>query len=97
MTMCAALGITSADYDKNELYARILALNERGAGILRISEKQRSVSVLSKPAAARKLDEAQLEMFRKSADAHDLYVLCYSNQEQRYGERDWITSPVIIK
>ena len=97
MTMCAALGITSADYDKNEWHARIWALHERGAGILRISEKQRSVSVLSKPAAARKLDEAQLEMFRKSADAHDLYVLCYSNQEQRYGERDWITSPVFIK
>ncbi len=97
MVMCAALGITAADYDCNALYARVLALNERGARVLKLSEKLRSIDVISKPAAARELSANQLAMFCKSADAHDLYVLAYDDESHRQGELDWSTSPIFVR
>ena len=97
MTMCAALGITAEDYRRDALYARVLALNERGSRVLKLSEKQRSIDVISKPAAARALSDDCLAAFSKAADGHDLYVLAYENESMRSGERDWKTSPIFIR
>ena len=97
MTMCAALGVTSTDYERNGLYARVLALSERGGRVLKHSEAQRGIDVISKPAAARALSDDCISAFRKTADAHDLYVLAYSREELRTGEQDWRTSPIFIR
>lgn len=97
MVMCAALGVTKQDYTGDNLYARILALNERGGRILRESEGVRTIDVISKPSAARSLSAEKARMFEKNADAHDLYVLAYENEQMRIGERDWMTSPVYVK
>lgn len=96
MVMCAALGVTKSDHERENLYARVLALNERGAKILRRSEDTRSVSVISKAAAGRQLPSSALSIFQKTAEAHDLYVLGYPNADYRHGEADWKTSPVFI-
>ena len=97
MTMCAALGVHAADYEKDNLYARVLALNEKGARVLKLSEKQRTIDIISKPAAARELSAECLEMFSKGADAHDLFVLAFDAESARRGELDWTTSPVFVK
>ena len=97
MVMCAVLGITGADYGKDGLYARVLALNERGGRVLKLSEKLRNIEVISKPSAAREMSEDPLSLFCKAADAHDLYVLAYDNETQRRGEADWVTSPIYIR
>ena len=95
--MCAVLGITASDYEKDGLYARVLALNERGGRVLKLSEKLRNIDVISKPSAAREMSDERLALFCKAADAHDLYVLAYDNEMQRLGEADWVTSPIYIR
>ena len=97
MVMCAVLGITASDYEKDGLYARVLALNERGGRVLKLSEKLRNIDVISKPSAAREMSDERLALFCKAADAHDLYVLAYDNEMQRRGEEDWVTSPIYIR
>ena len=97
MVMCAGLGITASDFEGANIYARVLALNERGGRVLKLSEKHRTLDVISKPSVARAMSDAQLGMFCKSADAHDLYVLAYADATQRKGEADWTTSPVFIR
>ena len=95
--MGAVLGVTAADYYADNLYARVLSLSERGGRVLRLSEEKRNVQVLSKPAMGRKLEGVAFDMFQKSADAHDLYVLAYENREYTQGEKDWVTSPVFVR
>ncbi len=97
MTMCAVTGVHARDYDEDNLYARVLALNERGGHVLRMSEAKRNIDVISKPSAARALRKERLDMFCKSADAHDLFVLGYCGEDNRRGEQDWVTSPVFVK
>ena len=97
MVMNAVLGITKRDYEEDNLYARILALNEKGGRILRESENHRSIDVISKPSVARTLSSEKLRLFEKTADAHDLYVLAYGNETMRVGEKDWSTSPIFVK
>jgi len=97
MVMNAVLGITKQDYKEDNLYARILALNEKGGRILRESDKLRSIHVISKPAMARMIPAEQLGQFEKTADAHDLYVMAYENETMRAGEKDWLSSPIFVK
>lgn len=97
MTMCAALGVGSADYAADNLYARVLALNERGALVLRMTEAVRNIHVLSKPTTARSMEADAFSLFEKTADAHDLYVLGYQNKKYSAGEMDWKTSPVFLR
>ena len=97
MTMGAALRITKSDYEKDNCYARVLALNERGGKVLRTAQDCGNVDILSKPSAARELSKEQLDTFIKTADAHDLYVLGYPEPTERVGEADWITSPVFVR
>lgn len=96
MTLCAALGITRQASELEPGYARVLALNSKGGKILRGTESTRSIAVISKPAMARQLPDAQQKLFEQNALAHDLYVLGYENREARLGEQDWMTSPVFV-
>lgn len=97
MTMNAALRITKSDYETDNCYARVLALNERGGRILRAAQDCGDVDIISKPSLARERSKAQLDAFMKTADAHDLYVLGCPNQTERKGEADWITSPIFVR
>ena len=97
MVLHAALGIRKEDYKEDALYVRVLALNERGGGILRASEECRTIEVISKPSAARQLSQNQISLFEINADAHDLYVLAFARETARKGEQDWVASPIFVK
>ena len=59
-------------------------------------KKSPSVPILTKPAAIRQADEWSQRVFALGAKAHDLYVLGYPEAEQRRGDADWRTGPVIL-
>ncbi len=73
---CAYLGITAADIDKPPQYIRVLALNDRGAEILKEMKKTAVLPVLT---AARSFGSLTKEA-RKTLDidlrASDLFALC---------------------
>lgn len=94
--LCAALGVESGMAEKPVPYARLLAANERGRALLSGMKKSPSVPILIKPAAIRQADEWSQRVFALGAKAHDLYVLGYPEAEQRRGDADWRTGPVIL-
>ena len=96
MTMGAALGVEREDYSVRCSFARVLALNGRGASVIKRVNEQTELRLISKPAVIRELPEEQQRIFSKTADAHDLYVLGYGCKELRRGGMDWKESPRFI-
>ena len=96
MTMCAALGVASGMAEGTPPYARVLAANERGRGLLREMNERSAVPIVTKPAAARTLPEPVRGVFAHTADAHDLYVLAYTAREERRCGGDWRRSPTMV-
>jgi len=97
MLLCAYLGVTAADQTGEPPYARVLALNGRGRGLLREIQKNGKIPVLTKPAAAVQLPADAARIFRLEALATDLYVLGYPSAAERAGGAEWKTSPVILE
>ena len=93
MVIGAALGVEKEDYSVSCQFARVLALNVRGAAVIRRVNEKGTFHVLSKPAAIRELSAQQQALFEKTANAHDLYVLAYADPNLRKGEADWKESP----
>ncbi len=91
--VCAWLGVTAADSEGLPPYVRVLAANERGCRLLKNAKK--NTTVITKPAAARKLDERGRRFFELEAAATDLYVLGGEEPENRRGGTEWEVSPVI--
>ncbi len=91
--VCAWLGITAADSEELPPYVRVLAANEKGCRLLKTVKK--NAVVITKPAAARKLDERGRRCFELEAAATDLYVLGGQEPENRRGGTEWEVSPVI--
>ncbi len=90
---CAWLGITAADSEGLPPYVRVLAANDKGCRLLKNIKK--NAVVITKPAAARKLDERGRRFFELEAAATDLYVLGGQEPENRRGGTEWEVSPVI--
>ncbi len=97
MMLCAALGINSNIAKSTPPYARVLAANERGCGLLKDIGIMGRVPVITKSASVKSLDEECNEIFKLCSDARDLYVLGYTAKEERRGGSDWRTSPFISK
>lgn len=95
MICCAALGVDAELTKGLPPYARVLAANERGCAQLS-QLRGKTIPIITKPAAARELDENALRIFSLGADAHDLLVLGCPNTEARRGGADWRTSPRIL-
>lgn len=96
MTLCAALGITEADGSLPPPYIRVLAMNRRGADILREIKKNSSLPVITKPSRAKELPEPARSLFQKEADATDFYVLAYPDETNRRGGQEWTISPSML-
>ena len=97
MALCAALGIDSSDVSRPPPYIRVLAFGDKGRLLLREIKGRSFVPVITKPAAARSLGEDARRLFRKEADATDLYVLAFPGKENRAGGREWTTSPLFVQ
>lgn len=89
-----ALNVMDTNGGKLPQYARILAANDRGLSVLKSTSKD--LTIITKPAAARKITGEIGEMSVNGAYAHDLYVLGYKAKQHRKGGEDWKTSPVIV-
>lgn len=96
MCMCLALGIKKGQADGLPPYARVLAANETGRGILNIVAEKSSIPVVTKPAAVKDLSLECRQLFALNSSAHDLYVLGYSAAPERRGNGDFRASPKML-
>ncbi|SHI08440.1 Predicted nucleotidyltransferase [Sporobacter termitidis DSM 10068] len=96
MLLCAALGLTDGQVGAPPAYIRVLAMNQKGMGVLREIGKKSALPVITKPAQARALDGPAKAMFLKEAAATDFYALAYPKQENRSGGGEWVTSPRVL-
>ncbi len=85
----ALLGITDSDTQKPPEYARVLALNDRGAKILKKISQTSEIPVITKLA-----DAVMVPMLQKDILATDLYALLTPNKQ---AGQDFTTSPIYIK
>lgn len=97
MALCAALGIRRGMSDGLPPYARVLAADGRGLGLLRRMAERSKVPIVTKPSAVRELDPAVRRLFELGAAAHDLYVLGFPDAEERRGGADWRATPRILR
>lgn len=95
--MCAALGIRQGLSEGRVPYARVLAANEKGCSLLREISEKSAVPLITKSAHINKLSSECMEVFAAGAKAHDLYVLSYTQTQQKKAGQDWRTGPQIVK
>ena len=93
MVMCAALGVRSGMADGVPPYLRVLAMDEKGATLLRKMRETATVPILTKPAFIRRENETAKRIFDLGSRAHDLYVLGYHDTAQQTGGGDLRATP----
>ena len=91
---CTALGVTKQMLDA-PAYIRVLACNEKGMQVLHESDD--NIPRITKPAAAKDLQDEIRAVFELGAAAHDFYVLGYHRPEVMAPGEEWRTGPVICK
>ena len=79
LVLWAWLGLKEADRPDRPPYIRVLGFNERGQELLKQMKKTAALPIVTKPAHARKLDEAGRRLFELESRCTDLYDLCYEN------------------
>lgn len=89
MALAAFLGITREMSAGSPTYLRILALNRRGAEVLKESSPR--LPILTR--AARGKGDPVLELGQRAAG---LYALAFRSSEERRGDRGWRQSPFML-
>ena len=97
MVMCAALGVEKGMADGTPPYLRLLAMDGRGAALLRRMKKSASAPVITKSAHVRRLDERARTVFELTSRAHDLYVLGGADPSRWTGGEDYRFTPYIAE
>lgn len=97
MIMCAALGIERGMSEEAPPYIRVLAVGERGRGLLKMMQEKCTVPIVTKPGEINRLGYDARRCFALESAATDLFVLGFSAREERRGDRDWRSSPYILK
>jgi predicted nucleotidyltransferase len=106
--LCRILTYTQLDIKKSltemlkrqgyPCYAKVLALNKKGAEILKKADSLSRIPIITKTADHGFPEGSPLYcVLQKDFLATDLYVLYYSNREYAYAGQDYITSPVYMK
>ncbi len=93
MVLRAYLGVPD-DFYGPPPYAKILAFNKSGREALKRASK--NFTLITKPAAGKKLTGEAKFLFELEAAAKDLYVLAYPNPAERRGGREFTEGPRII-
>jgi len=94
LVLWAYLGLTEADRPAYASYLRVLGFNDRGQELLKEMKKSALVPIVTKPAHARKLDEAGRRLFELESRCTDLYDLCFENIPAP--GREWTTDVVRV-
>ncbi len=97
IALCAALGIRKDGIPKRPPYARILAANSVGCGIIREMNGKGVCQILTKPADIHSFSDTAQRIFTIGSDAHDLFSLTFDAKKERKGYMDRKTSPFIVK
>ncbi len=97
MAIWAYLGLTAADRAEKVPYLRVLGLNGRGQTLLREMKKKGKLPIVTKPAHAKKLDEAGRRLFQLECRNTDLWQMCRRELTGNTGGSEWITGPVILE
>lgn len=96
MVLASLLGITAEMQNELPPYIRVLGANDRGRKILRQAKKSAALPIITKPAAARNLNENARRAFETEALATDIYNLMLPDPAQRLGGTEWTRGPVIL-
>ncbi len=97
MVMCAALKIPEGMAQGVPPYLRVLAMDERGAALLRKMRRSASLPVITKAARVRREDPRANEIFAVGSAAHDLYVLGRPAEEEQLCGEDWRKTPFVFQ
>lgn len=95
--MCAVLAVKAGMKEEKPPYARLLAANERGCGVLREISDSKKIPLITKPAEINKYDKRLQNLFATGVYAHDIVSLCYRSKSMRIGGKEWKTTPEIVK
>lgn len=96
MIYCAALGVRRDMAEGIPPYIRVLAMDEKGASLLKTMRGTASLPVITKPAHVKRLDDRAAEVFELTSRAHDLYVLGIPDEKGRVALTDWRACPAIV-
>lgn len=96
MLVSVSLGLTHGMAEGIPPYARILAANETGRGLLKMITEKSRIPVITKPAGVKSLGREEKSLFELESAATDLYVLGYSAAEERKGGSDFRESPRMV-
>ncbi|MGI6703132.1 MAG: nucleotidyltransferase [Clostridia bacterium] len=79
-------------------YARVLALNKKGAEILKKAGNSTKIPIITKTAHHGFPKESPLlEILQKDVLATDLYVTAYANGKYSFAGQDYVTSPFFLR
>lgn len=79
-------------------YARVLALNKKGAEVLKRAGTVSRIPIITKTARHGFREGSPLfDILQKEALATDLYVLGYANRKYAFAGQDYVTSPFFLK
>ena len=95
MVLAAFLGVTAEMQEKLPPYIRVIAMNEKGAALLKNARKTASLPVITKTADGKTLSGFAGEILQLEARAADLRALAYQDDRVRKSGTFWKTSPVI--
>ena len=93
LILSAWLGISKDDGSGPPPYIRVLAANGRGRELLREIKEKTYLPVITKPAAAKELDERASRIFSLEAKATSLWGL--ASPQIQSAAAEWKTSPFI--
>jgi len=79
-------------------YARVLALNKKGAEVLKRAGAVSRIPIITRTARHGFSEGSSLfGMLQKEVLATDLYVLGYANRKYAFAGQDYVTSPFFLK
>ncbi len=96
LVLWAFLGLTGADRPEHPPYLRVLGMNGRGRSVLRRMSKACPLPIITKPAHAKKLSGAALNLFVSETRCTDLYNLCRSDLSDASCGMEYVKSPVVL-
>lgn len=97
MVMYAYLGITERDMRELPAYARVLAFSETGRKLIRMIKARGGIEIITKPAAAKSLQDGQRRIFDIESAATDLRSISLSRSSLRAGGTEWKSGAVYVE
>lgn len=97
MVMCAALGVRAGDAAGTPPYIRVLALDGKGAELLRAMRETAVLPVIVKSSRIMDETEEARRIFALGSRAHDLYVLGWRNRDFWPADSDYRATPSICR